>query len=72
MLPQSQQSFEGNLIPNAPDDMYAALGANEQRLYIVPSKKMVIVRMGESADPTDENFALSGFDNVLWKKSMLR
>lgn len=65
-LPQSQLQFNGTLIPNAPSDMYAALGKNDQKIYIVPSKKLVIVRMGDTADGT--NFALSEFDNLLWKK----
>ena len=65
-LPQSQLEFSGSLIPNAPTDMYAALGKNDQKIYVVPSKKLVIVRMGESAN--DSNFAVSTFDNDLWKK----
>jgi CubicO group peptidase (beta-lactamase class C family) len=65
-LPQSQFEFSGSLIPNAPSDMYCALGKDDQKIYIVPSKKLVIIRMGNSADET--NFALSDFDNVLWGK----
>lgn len=65
-LPQSQAQFTGNLIPNAPSDMYCALGKNDQKIYIVPSKKLVIVRMGNSAEGS--NFALSTFDNDLWQK----
>lgn len=65
-LPQTQIQFNGTLIPNAPSDMYCALGKNDQKIYVVPSKKLVIIRMGESADGT--NFALSDFDNILWGK----
>jgi CubicO group peptidase (beta-lactamase class C family) len=65
-LPQSQLEFPGNLIPNAPDDMHAALGKNDQKIYVVPSKKLVVIRMGNAAD--DENFGLSTFDNDLWEK----
>ena len=65
-LPQTQFEFIGALIPNAPNDMYAALGKNDQKIYIVPSKDLVIVRMGEAAD--DSNFGLSTFDNDLWEK----
>lgn len=65
-LPQSQFELSGELIPNAPDDMYCALGRNDQKIYIVPSKKLVIIRMGESAD--NVNFALSSFDNDLWEQ----
>ncbi|WP_339625106.1 serine hydrolase [uncultured Winogradskyella sp.] len=63
-LPQSQVEFTGSLIPNAPSDMYAALGRDDQKIYVVPSKDLVIVRMGNAAN--DQNFALSNFDNELW------
>ncbi|MEM5564651.1 serine hydrolase [Psychroserpens sp. AS72] len=65
-LPQSQFEFDGELISNAPSDMYCALGKNDQKIYIVPSKKLVVIRMGEAADGS--NFALSNFDNELWEK----
>jgi CubicO group peptidase (beta-lactamase class C family) len=65
-LPQSQLQFNGTLIPSAPEDMYMALGKNDQKIYVIPGKKMVIIRMGEAADGT--NFALSDFDEVLWQK----
>ena len=42
--------FEGQLIPNAPDDLIAGLGANDQKLYIVPSQNLVIIRMGDAAN----------------------
>lgn len=65
-LPQSQFQFNGSLIPNGPNDMFMALGKNDQKIYIIPSKKMVVIRMGDSADGT--NFALSDFDSTLWEK----
>ena len=65
-LPQSQTQFDGALIPNAPNDMYCALGRGDQKIYVVPSKKLVVVRMGAAANNT--NFALSNFDNDLWAK----
>jgi CubicO group peptidase (beta-lactamase class C family) len=65
-LPQSQLQFNGSLIPTAPNDMFMALGKNDQKIYVVPSKKMVVIRMGDAADGT--NFALSSFDNELWSK----
>lgn len=65
-LPNSQLEFDGKLIPNAPNDLFAALGKNDQKIYIVPSKKLVIIRMGNAADT--DNFALSHFDNELWGK----
>ncbi|TAE08338.1 MAG: class C beta-lactamase-related serine hydrolase [Bacteroidetes bacterium] len=68
MIPSEQTVYQGSLVPNAPADMYAAMGANDQRIYVVPSKKMVVIRMGDAADPTNPNFAVSGFDNELWGK----
>lgn len=65
-LPNSQVEFSGSLIPNAPEDMIAALGFNDQKIYIVPSKKLIIIRMGQAAD--EENFTLSNFDDALWEK----
>ena len=65
-LPQTQIQFNGTLIPNAPNDMFCALGKDDQKIYVVPSKKLVIIRMGETADAA--NFALSDFDNALWGK----
>lgn len=65
-LPQTQFQFSGTLIPSAPADMYCALGKNDQKIYVVPSKKLVIIRMGDVADGV--NFALSDFDETLWEK----
>lgn len=62
--PGFQLSFNGPLIPTAPMDMFAGLGKNDQKLYIIPSMDMVIVRMGESAGVP--LFALSSFDSDLW------
>ncbi len=50
---------DGPLIPAAPADMVAALGALDRKLYIVPSQKLVVVRMGQAAPD-------KGFDQQLW------
>ena len=68
MVPGGQTIFQGALIPNAPSDMYAAMGAEDQRIYVIPSKKMVIIRMGNASNPANPNFALSGFDYDIWQK----
>jgi CubicO group peptidase (beta-lactamase class C family) len=67
-LPQTQFQFNGSIIPTAPNDMFMALGKNDQKIYIVPSKKMVVIRMGDVANPDNPTFALSGFDAELWTK----
>lgn len=68
MIPNEQNVYQGFLVPNAPADMYAAMGAKDQRIYVIPSKKMVVIRMGDASDPVNPNFAVSGFDNELWGK----
>jgi hypothetical protein len=44
--------------------MYCALGKNDQKIYIVPSQNIVIVRQGNTAGGF--NLAASSFDNTLW------
>jgi hypothetical protein len=66
MLPQTQFVFNGPLIASAPMDMYAALGKNDQKIYVVPSQNMVVIRMGESAGISQ--LSLSTFDEQLWEK----
>jgi len=65
-LPNSQLQLPGSLIPHGPTDMFMALGKNDQKIYVIPSKKMVVIRMGEAADA--ETRALSDFDETLWIK----
>lgn len=66
MLPQTQFVFSGSLIPAAPADLFAALGKNDQKVYVVPSQKLVVIRVGESAG--NVQLALSSFDTELWGK----
>ena len=65
-LPQSQLTFQGSIIPSGPTDMFMALGKNDQKIYVIPSKKMVVIRMGDAADSVNQ--ALSDFDKTLWEK----
>jgi CubicO group peptidase (beta-lactamase class C family) len=66
MLPTVQNIFSGMMVPAAPADMFAALGKNDQKIYVVPSEKIVVIRMGDSAGNSMQ--ALSSFDNELWTK----
>jgi CubicO group peptidase (beta-lactamase class C family) len=66
MLPGLQFVFNGFIVPNGPTDLYAALGKNDQKIYVVPSQKIVVIRMGDSAG--NVQLAVSGFDNELWGK----
>ena len=65
MVPQSQTVFNFPLLANAPNDLYAGLGKDDQKLYVIPSKKLVVVRMGE--DTGESALGPSSFDNTLWE-----
>ncbi|MDX1940727.1 MAG: serine hydrolase [Saprospiraceae bacterium] len=67
MLPQSRVVFPLDLIPSAPDDTFMALGKDDQKIYVVPSQNIVVIRMGESAEG---RLALSAFDDELWQQLM--
>ena len=66
MAPSVQLTFSGDLIPNAPEDTFSGLGKNDQKLYVVPSEGLVVVRMGD--DSGDSLLGPSSFDNALWEK----
>jgi len=65
-LPGFQIDIPGPLVPAAPADMVAALGRDDQKIYVVPSRNLVVVRMGESAGGV--NPTASSFDNQLWER----
>lgn len=66
MLPGTQFVFNGFICPSAPSDMYAALGKNDQKIYVVPSQNLVVVRFGEAA--YSSSLAITVFDDELWQK----
>lgn len=57
-LRSSAPSREGPLVPEAPPDLVVAMGHEKRRLYILPSRKLVIVRFG--SDPG------GAFDRKFW------
>lgn len=63
-LPGTNLTFTGEICEPAPADMYAGLGKNDQKLYIWPSQKIVIIRMGDSA--ADSSLVPVVFDLELW------
>lgn len=65
-LPNSDREYTGKLIESAPNDLIAGLGANDQKLYVVPSQNLVVVRFG--ADGSSNNLSLSSFDEDLWSQ----
>lgn len=66
MAPGIPLVIPGAIIPTAPADMFCALGKYDQKIYIVPSQNMVVVRFGDSADGVASAF--SQFDEDLWAK----
>lgn len=64
MLPSSQIKFNGPLLPDAPSDAYFAFGKNDQKIHVVPSLDLVIVRMGDAAE--NDIPVPTIFDNKLW------
>ncbi|KAA9332050.1 serine hydrolase [Hymenobacter busanensis] len=65
MLPTSPLVYNGPLVPSAPADLIAALGKNDQKIYVVPSLGLVVVRQGNSA--AQSKLAVSSFDTELWQ-----
>lgn len=57
------QPKEGPLIKEAPTDLFAAQGAMQRKLYIVPSMNLVITRLGNQPPSND-------FNNQFWKRLM--
>jgi CubicO group peptidase (beta-lactamase class C family) len=54
---------ETALIPAAPPDLVAALGAMDRKIYIVRSRKLIVVRTGQQAPDRD-------FDQQVWMRLM--
>lgn len=54
---------DGPLIPSAPRDLVAAQGAQDRKLFIVPSMKMIVVRTGQAAPDRE-------FNEKLWQLLM--
>jgi CubicO group peptidase (beta-lactamase class C family) len=65
MVPTSQLVLPGMLIPNAPADVYAALGKNGQILNVCPSEGLVVVRLGNAPDNSLVPFVLN---DQIWEK----
>jgi CubicO group peptidase (beta-lactamase class C family) len=64
MVPGSQIVLNGSLSPNAPKEMFAAMGKNGQIINVVPSKRLVVIRMGDNPETSLVPFL---FQDDLWK-----
>lgn len=65
MLPGIQFLLTGPICPNAPADMFAAMGKNGQIINVVPGLKLVVVRVGDAPDGSLVPYT---FQNELWAK----
>lgn len=66
MLPGIETSLPGPLIPQAPADMFIGLGKNDQKLYVIPSQNMVIIRMGNPSAGTAPMQVV--YDRQMWER----
>jgi CubicO group peptidase (beta-lactamase class C family) len=65
MIPQAQIVIPGMMFPNAPADVYAAMGRDGQFLNVSPSEGLVFVRMGNAPDNSLVPFLLN---DQIWEK----
>ncbi|MEN0047154.1 MAG: serine hydrolase domain-containing protein [Bacteroidota bacterium] len=65
IYPSLPDNFSISLAPNAPDDLFAALGKNGQFIDVVPSQNLVVVRIGQY--PSDGLVPLTLHDQM-WEK----
>ncbi|NIF04881.1 beta-lactamase family protein [Chryseobacterium sp. Tr-659] len=64
-VPGFERAFNQSLVPDAPIDMFCALGKNGQILDVVPSKDLIIIRMGENPNLSS---SMIKFHRELWDK----
>ena len=65
MIPKLQTVFPGSVSPNAPDEMFAAMGKNGQLINVVPSEGLVVIRMGDDPETGLVPFT---YQDDLWEK----
>ncbi len=68
LRPMRQGRVAGPLVPSAPPDLFCALGAADQKIYVCRSLGLVVARQGAAAE--EPGAAMSSFDDALWAKLM--
>lgn len=63
IFPILPNSFDISMSDNAPTDLFAAMGKNGQFVEVIPSKNIVVIRMGEAPDSSLVPFT---FHNEMW------
>jgi CubicO group peptidase (beta-lactamase class C family) len=61
-LPRDTEAHPGSLMPHAPADLVAMLGALDRKCYVVPSLTLVVSRLGDQAG--------DDFDDAFWALMM--
>ena len=56
-------------LPDAPEDTYMCQGHRGQRIFIIPSRHLVVVRLGFAEDKFDHNLFLKGILNSINKSN---
>ncbi len=64
LLPYLQIPIPGPLCPNAPADMYAAIGKNGQIINVAPNQNLVFIRMGNASNTADVSTLLC---DTIWQ-----
>lgn len=65
IYPGASSSINSQLSKNAPDDLYGGFGKNGQFIDVIPSKNMVVIRLGDNS--TDQNLVPTTFHDEMWE-----
>lgn len=66
IFPGLPSIYPKSLAENAPSDLFSALGKNGQFIDVIPSKNMIVIRMGDAG--LDGSAAAINFHNEMWAK----
>ena len=64
ILPATNEDIQTDLVATAPDDLLTAIGLFDQKLFVLPSRDLVVVRLG--AQPETLVTFDNDFDEQLW------
>lgn len=65
MAPSTSLVFPTMILPNSPKDLYSGIGKNGQYVAVIPSKNMVMIRMGNAPDSSLAPFS---YMDSIWIK----